>query len=185
MSDQVGKLAALEALLFVHGEALSTGRIAKLLEISKDEVEMLASHLTQKLGEADRGLTLLRDSEKLQMVTKPELGNLINNFVKEELSEDLTPASLETLALVAYLGPVAKSRIDYIRGVNASFTIRSLMLRGLVERVEDQKRPSRFLYQPTFETLAHLGITKREELPEYERFQGIIKNFEAQIETQA
>ena len=63
------------------------------------------------------------------------------SFVKEELTEDLTPASLETLSIVAYLGPISRVRIEYLRGVNSSVILRSLMIRGLIERFADPEHP--------------------------------------------
>ena len=87
--------------------------------------------------------------------------------MKDELKGDLSPASLETLAIIAYFGPVPRSRIDFLRGVNSSFTLRNLLIRGLVDRAPNPSRPNQFLYAASFETLRHLGVSSREELPEF------------------
>jgi segregation and condensation protein B len=77
-------------------------------------------------------------------------------------------AGLETLSIVLYLGPVSRSEIDYIRGVNSNFILRNLLMRGLVERIEHETDKRSLKYRPTFELLSFLGIGSVEELPEYE-----------------
>ncbi len=164
------KLAELEALLFIHGEPLAKKKAEKILELGKEDLESLVSELEKRLSAEDRGLALIRDNEKIQLATKPLFAKLIEGFVKEEMSEDLTPATLEVLSIVAYLGPVSRAQIDYRRGVNSSFTLRNLMLRGLIERITDPERATSFLYRPTFEFFRHLGVNGKEELPDFEKF---------------
>src|SRR5260221_661627 len=141
MSEHHNNVAALEALLFIHGEPLVVAKIQEVLKVSAEEVEKLLEELSKKYESPGHGVRLLLHGAKAQLITKPEYGELLEYFVKEELAEELTPASLETLALVAYLGPLPRSRIEYLRGVNSSFTLRSLLVRGLVERVADPERP--------------------------------------------
>jgi len=168
------KLAELEALLFIHGEPLANKKAEKILELSKEDLESLVSELDKRLEAEGRGLTLVRDGEKLQFATKPQFAKLVEGFVKEEMSEDLTPATLEVLSIIAYLSPVTRSEIDYRRGVNSSFTLRNLMLRGLIERFPDPARPSSLLYRPTFEFFRHLGVKGKEELPDFEKFRAAL-----------
>ena len=172
-------LAALEALLFVHGEPLGLAKIQSVLGVTREVAEEAIRELSQSFAGQARGLTLVTSGEKIQLVTKPEFGSILNQFIKEELSEDLTPASIEALSIISYLGPISRHRLEYIRGVNSSFIVRSLLLRGLVERVPDPGRPSGFLYQPSFALLKHLGVTRLEELPEYEKFRSVLTRFES------
>lgn len=174
------KLAHLEALLFIHGEPLALKKIAALMEIPPADVPPLLDAYRATLAEAHRGLALISDDEKVQLVTQPQFASLIDAFLKNELAEDLSLASLETLAIIAYFGPLSRSRIDYQRGVNSSFILRSLLIRGLIERFSDPDHPHSFLYRPSFELMKHLGVTKREELPEYERFATLLTSVEAQ-----
>src|SRR4029078_7677143 len=95
---------------------------------------------------------------------------VIEQFVKQELTEDLTPASLEALSLISYLGPLPRARLDYLRGVNSSFILRNLMMRGLVERDPDPERPAVMLYRVTIDLWKHLGLEAQDRLPEYEKF---------------
>lgn len=174
------KLASLEALLFIHGEPLSYKKIESVLGFAKGEAEPIAAELKKRLEDAGRGLQLVADKEKIQLATKPAWSKLLEDFVKDELTEELTPASLEALAIVAYLGPISRAKLEYLRGVNSIVILRSLMIRGLVERIPDPEHPSGFLYRPTFELMKHLGVAGEKELPEYEKFQELLKVFEAQ-----
>ena len=183
MNKGENKIAELEALLFVHGEPLTLKKIAAVLELEKDEVQKLAEDLKKQLESDSRGLVLVSDGEKLQFATKPQFGKILEDFVKEELSENLTPASLETLAIAAYFEPISRARIEYVRGVNSSFILRSLLLRGLVERFDDPDHANAFLYRPTFEAWRHLGLKGKEDLPDVEKYQELLRQFETQTET--
>ena len=81
---------------------------------------------------------------------------------------------METLSIVTYAGPMTRAELEYIRGVNSSFTMRNLLIRGLIERYPDPKRTNVFIYKPSFDLLKHIGISKVEDLPEYEKFQALI-----------
>ena len=177
------KLAELEALLFIHGEPISYKKIESVLGLEAGECEALIVEMKKKLEEGGRGLQVVAGNEKVQLATKPEYNVILENFVREELSEDLTPASLEALAIVAYLAPISRAKIEYLRGVNSLVILRSLMIRGLVERLPDPQHATGYLYQPTFDLMKQLGLQSKEDLPEYEKFQELLKVFEAQNQT--
>jgi len=186
MPDLEKNIAALEALLFIHGEPVTYKKIAAVLGVEKDEAEKIAAELEKHLEEGGRGLQLVSDREKVQLATKPEWNSILESFVKEELTEDLTPASLETLSIIAYLGPITRAKIEYLRGVNSSVILRSLSIRGLVERFTDPEHPMGFLYRPTFDAMKHLGIKQKEDLPDFAKFQELLKVFDiAAAETPA
>lgn len=180
MSDERPKnlLAALEALLFVHGEPLSYNKIASVLGVEKDAVDGLIGDLRARLEQDERGLQIISDREKVQLATKPEFNTIVETFVKEEITEDLTPASLEALSIIAYLGPISRAKLEYLRGVNSIVILRSLTIRGLVERYPDPEHPATFLYRPTFDLIKHLGVKGKEDLPQYEKFQELLKVFD-------
>lgn len=175
-------MAALEALLFIHGEPIAIKKIGEVLNMSGEEVSAAVAELKEKLKEEARGLTLIGDEEKIQLVTKPEFHSILQNFVRSELSEELTAASAETMAIIAYFGPISRARIEYQRGVNSVFILRNLMLRGLVERFPDPQHPQSFLYRPTFEFWKHIGLSCKEDLPEYEKFRELLAQFETQTQ---
>jgi len=176
--------AVIEAILFVYGEPMEIKKIAKLLKTNEAAVKEALKNLEQEFLSENRGLKLIfkdsPDSGSVQLATKPDFASFLEDFIKEEFKENLTPASLETLSLIAYLGPVSRAQIDYYRGVNSTFILRSLLIRGLVERYPDPKRTNIYLYEASFDLLKYLGISKIEELPEYEKFKEIIIKHEAQ-----
>jgi segregation and condensation protein B len=173
-------LASIEALLFIHGEPISHKKVESVLGLKKGEGEPIIAELKKRLEEDGRGLHLIVDKEKVQLATKPEFNKILEDFVKQELTEELTPASVEALSIVAYLGPISRAKIEYLRGVNSIVILRSLMIRGLVERIPDPEHPSGFLYQPTFDLIKHLGLSAKEDLPEHTKFQELLKVFDAQ-----
>jgi segregation and condensation protein B len=176
MEGSEKKLASLEALLFIHGEPLSYKRIQGVLGIYKEELDALILDLRASLEDGKRGIQVVSDREKIQLVTKPEFNKILEDFVKEEISEDLTPASLEALSIIAYLGPLSRAKLEYLRGVNSSVILRSLSIRGLIERFPDPEHPSGFLYQSTLDLMKHLGIKGKEDLPDHEKFQELLKS---------
>jgi segregation and condensation protein B len=180
MENLENKRASLEALLFIHGEPLTYKKIGTVLGIPPDELASFIDGYKQELEASNRGLQLIVDREKVQLTTRPEFNKILEDFVKEEITEDLTPASLEALSIVAYLGPISRARLEYLRGVNSIVILRSLMIRGLVERSPDPEHPSGFVYQTTFDLMKHLGIADKKNLPDYEKFQELLKVFDEQ-----
>lgn len=173
------KLASLEALLFLHGEPVAAKKISATLGVDIEAARTLLDDYASRLEAAERGLWLLRDGEKVQLATKPAFGKLLEAFLKEEMSEDLTPASLETLAVISYFGPISRARIEYVRGVNSLFILRSLLVRGLIERFADPKNAATYLYRPSFDLLKHLGVRSAQELPAHDRYKTLLQKFEA------
>lgn len=171
--------AKLEALLFIYGEVMEFKKVAKTLKISEEEAKDAAKSLEKELAADSRGLFLVLDREKIQLVTKPDFSGILETVVKEELHENLTPAALETLSIIAYAGPMTRAELEYIRGVNSSFSLRNILIRGLVERFPDPKRTNVYLYKPSFDLFKHLGVSKAEDLPEYEKFQQLIVQMRA------
>lgn len=167
-AESNNKRAALEALLFVSAASLSISRLAKVLESPEEEVRDEIRRLRARYLSEGSGLRLIEIGDEVQLGTSPEIYGFVAKLVKEEFSEDLTPASLETLAIVVYRGPIPRAEIDFIRGVNSSYILRTLLIRGLVSREADPRRSNIWLYKPSFELLQLLGITSPAELPEFE-----------------
>lgn len=167
--------ATLEALLFAVGKPVRIEHLAKSTGISKAQAEEALRVLEKDLER--RGIRLMRKDDEVMLSTAPEYASLIEGLRKEELEGELGKAAFETLAIVLYRGPLSRSEIDYIRGVNSTFMLRSLMIRGLVERIPNPKDSRGYLYRPTLELLSHLGITAIEKLPRYEEFKKEIRAF--------
>lgn len=186
MNDFEKQLASLEALLFIHGEPITHKKIEDVLRIGHEDCDALIAEMKKRLEEGGRGLQLVvgggagANDQKVQLATKPKFNEILESFVREELSEDLTPASLEALSIIAYLGPISRAKLEYLRGVNSLVILRSLMIRGLIERLPDPDHTAGFVYQPTFDLMKQLGLQSKEDLPEFARFQELLKVFEAQ-----
>ena len=171
----------IEALLFIYGEPIEVKKLAKILDLKESEVKSGLEMLAADLKREDRGLTLLEDKSRFQLATKPEFSKFLEEITKQEFTEVLTPASLETLSIISYAGPISRADIEYIRGVNSSFTVRALLMRGLVERSIDPKMANAYLYSTSFELLRHQGLSKNGDLPEYERFKSLISNLHEEL----
>lgn len=155
----------LEAILFYLAEPVTSAFLAKTLDVSKKEINDAVSLLSENLN--DRGLRVVVNNEEITLVTAPEFSGLIEKIIKEERERDLGKAGIETLAIISYKGPVTKKEIEYIRGVNSQYALRSLLLRGLVERKTSQSDERMIVYTITTDTLRYLGLSKIEDLPEY------------------
>ncbi len=165
----------IEAVLFWKAEPVSVKKLASLLQTDAAAVREGVRQLEEQLK--GRGLTLVQTNDEVMLGTAKELSPLIEQLVKEELTRDLGKAGLETLSIILYQGPISRADIDYIRGVNSQFIVRNLLIRGLVERVDNPTDARSFLYKPTLALLSHLGTTKIEELPEYEQVRKDIESF--------
>ncbi len=175
------KLAELEAFLFHYGEPAELKKIAKVLKLKEREAAELVDLLEKNLKEADdRGFMLLRHNNRVQLTTKPDFDDINKELIKEEFREELSPASLETLSIIAYLGPVSRATVDFVRGVNSSFIMRSLLVRGLIEREPNPERRNVYDYRVSFDFLRHIGLGRQEDLPEYDKYKDIIQKFTTQ-----
>ena len=155
--------AALEALLFVAERPLGRREIASLAGVDRATVDARLGDLEVSLR--DRGIRLVIDGDRVELATAAEGGALVARYVGADAVR-LSPASLETLSIVAYRQPVTKSAIERIRGVDSDYTIRTLVHRRLVVELGRSDAPGRpFLYGTGFEFLERFGLTSLDELP--------------------
>ncbi len=155
--------AALEALLFVAERPLTRREIAVLAGTDRTTVDARLGDLEVSLR--GRGIRLVTVGDRVELATAPEVGALVARHVGADAVR-LTPASMETLAIVAYRQPVTKAAIERIRGVDSDYTVRALLHRRLVVELGRSDAPGRpFLYGTAFEFLERFGLTSLEELP--------------------
>jgi len=157
----------IESLLFASGDPISIGKLAKIAGVKNEEAVVVLDALVEKYAKPESGLALLRHGEKAQLATRADNSEFIEQLRTVELSETLSPAALEVLSIVAYRGPISKSEIEAIRGVNCSYTVRNLLLRGLIERNDNPHDARGYIYSITFDFLKKLGVEKVEKLPQY------------------
>lgn len=155
--------AALEALLFTAGEPLEKKRLATLLGISPEQLAITLEALKAQLD--GHGVSIIETEGEIEMRTSAEAADILKKFRESEFARDLGKGSLETLAVVAYQGGATRGEVDWVRGVNSTASLRTLLMRGLIEGREDEKDKRRIRYSLTTEALAHLGITSAAELP--------------------
>ncbi|MBI2055882.1 MAG: SMC-Scp complex subunit ScpB [Candidatus Sungbacteria bacterium] len=175
--------AIVETLLFAYGEPMALAHMAKLLEEEETEIKAALRELEEAYG-TDRFVILEKDG-MYQLGTNPAYAEYVAELIKRDMREELSRAAAETLAIVAYKGPLTRAEVEYIRGVNSSFSMRNLLLRGLVERTENPKDARSPLYRVSFDLLKYLGIKKGEELPSYAEFRAELASVVKEAATNA
>lgn len=175
-------ISKLEALLFIYGEPIELKKLAKIAGVKESELEEGLAGLEKELLREERGLQSVNDKGRIQLVTKPQFSKLLEDTAKQEFSEELTPAALETLSIAAYAGPISRANVEYIRGVNSSFILRALLMRGLVEREVDPKRSNVYLYSASFDLLRYLGLSKAGDLPEFQKYRSLVEQMRQELE---
>ena len=156
-----------ESVLFVSGEPLKLSRIAKAADVSEEEVSAAIEALSEDYSKG-RGIVIIKKEDSVEMATSPENADSVSALIKGEIQENLSPAALEVLSIVAYRGPITRAEIEAIRGVNCSFTLRSLLMRSLIERIDNPKDSRGYLYKISFRFLESLGLESVDKLPDWE-----------------
>ena len=153
----------LEALLFVAERPLSRREIASLAGVARDHVDARLGDLEVGLG--GRGIRLISAGEQVQLVSAPDAGALIARYLRSDAVR-LSPAALETLAIVAYRQPVTRAFVERIRGVDSDYVLRALVHRRLIVEQGRASTPGRpILYGTGFEFMERFGLTSLDQLP--------------------
>lgn len=165
-----------EAFLFIEGGSLAKKKLAKLLKCSDAALQPVLAALKEDLGE--RGIALIESDEEVALAVSSHAAAAVKEELERELAREVGDAGLEVLAILLYRGPSTRAQIDYIRGVNTSTTLRTLLARGLALRIENPNDAREYLYSPTAELLAYLGVRSKHELPDYEKISAELSAFE-------
>jgi segregation and condensation protein B len=183
MSEKKSLQSSIESLLFVFGEPIKLAKIAKICEVAKEDVirEIEALNADYKTG--GNGFSVIQKDDLVQLATNPENSEIVSRLVSGELQSDLSRSALEVLAIIAYRGPITRVQIDTIRGVNCSYVLRGLMVKGLVERKETADIRG-YLYEISFDFLKSLGIASVQDLPDWENLSKNEKIEELLIESE-
>ncbi len=163
----------IHSLLFVASKPMSIKQLAKFTNSSETEV----TNSLQELAEycQNSGVVLLDTGSQFQLATASENTNLITDFLNSDLREQLTDATAEVLAIIAYRQPISKAEIESIRGVNSQYSVRALLMRGLIEKITNPNDARSNYYQITTEFLQQLGISSINDLPSFEELTNAIK----------
>ena len=157
--------AALEALLMVAEEPMTSSTLATLTRTPQETVVTTLHDLAQEYAVQERGFDLRELAGGWRVWTRDNCAQVVERFVLDGQHGRLSQAGLETLAVVAYRQPVTRSRISAIRGVNVDGVVRTLVTRGLIEETGHDHETGAHLYQTTNYFLERLGLKSLEELP--------------------
>jgi len=160
--------SVIESILFARGEEINLSQLTKVLEIKEKEVIDVIDELILEYKENKKGFNIIKNEKNVQMVTNPENAEFVEKTIKRNLQENMSRTALEVLAIVAYRGPVSRADIEAIRGVNSSFTLRNLLMRGLILKSINESDQRGYLYNISTEFIKKMGMDKVEDLPNYE-----------------
>jgi segregation and condensation protein B len=163
MSSSTDLSAQLEAVLFVATGPLTEAELAAATGCDTNQVETALAALSQRLT---GGTRLSVNTGSYRLVTAPETSAIVRKFLQDEAKSELTKAALETLAIVAYRGPLTKTGVEEIRGVASETMLRNLQARGLITEAGRSSEPGRpRLYAVSHTFLQQFGLTSTAELP--------------------
>ena len=156
----------IEAILFALARAVTLKELSVLCAATPDACTEALKNLQERLLSSESGLQLVEQGNEVELVTHGDLGEDVRNALKQETSAELSKAALETLAILAYRGPLTRPEIEQVRGVQSALMLRNLMLRGLVEQHEEE-RLGQPTYRVTLTFLKQLGLEGVDGLPDY------------------
>jgi segregation and condensation protein B len=165
----------IESIIFYKGEEISFRELSKLLGAGENEIKTEVDVLKEKYINA--GVKLITTDSSVLMTTGEEVSEIIESLEREGYEKELTKAALETLTIILYRGPLKRSMIDFVRGVNSQFTLRNLLIRGLIEKMPDPKDERAYLYKPTSDLLRFLSVSDIKELQEYKEINDKVDSF--------
>lgn len=163
---------SIESIVLFKGQPVSYKEMGTLLDKTSEEIKSAVIELSTKHQEG--GMSIVYTDYECELVTNKEQAELISKLQKQETDSELSNASLETLSIILYMGPIARSMIDFIRGVNSQFTLRSLLVRGLIEKDQNSKTP---MYTASLDTIKFLGLNKVDELPNFQEIKHELAQF--------
>ncbi|HEY6875528.1 MAG TPA: SMC-Scp complex subunit ScpB [Candidatus Dormibacteraeota bacterium] len=156
--------AQIEAILFSSNRPLRVKELQQATDAGRDAIEDALQSLRDQLE--GRGLMLMRHHDDVHLATRPEFASAVRRALRPEVSGKLSPAAYETLAIVAYNQPVARSRVEEVRGVNCESVLANLELRDLITEVGRGSGPGQpKLYGTTMRFLQVLGLESLDHLP--------------------
>ena len=163
---------AIEAILFASGDPVSIDRIAATLEVEAETIERIAQNLMDLYSFEKRGIRIVRLERTLQMCSSPEYAEKIRAVMETRRAARLSPALLEVLAIVAYRQPVTRAYIEQIRGVDSTYSVSTLIEKGLIEEAGRLDVPGRpMLFKTTHDFLRTFGLSNTDDLPPLPEFE--------------
>ena len=157
---------AIEAILFVAGDAVTVPDLAQALGLSRQETDDAVEQLKREYETRPRGIALRRFGDHLRLETRAEYAPYVERLLQPVQRQTLSQAAMETLAVIAYRQPATKGMVEQVRGVKCDYSVQSLLHKGLIKEVGRKEALGRpILYATTDRFLEHFGITDIRELP--------------------
>jgi len=155
----------IEALLFASGNPINAKKIAQIIEVPSEQVEVLVDQLISEMNENSRGLTIVKVAAGYQLCTKPELSTIVKKLAQVQDSR-LSSAAMETLSIIAFKQPITKQEIENIRGVKVDKVLTKLLERQMIKEIGRKEALGRpIIYGTTDEFLKSFGLNELQDLP--------------------
>lgn len=169
----------IETILFLESEPISISDLAKNLEIKEEKCLEEVKKIHQKYQDSKFVWDLVLNGEQVQLVAKKCFSGFIKKYLdRKNQNNHLSPTMLEVLSVILYRSPITKTGIEKIRGINSDLVLRKLAIKGLVEKKEKVKNSGIFFYSPSLRLMKKLGISKLENLPDYDKLSNEFKKIE-------
>jgi len=167
----VNKIGVLEGILFVVGdEGITLPQLCEVMDIDESEAKEILLNLKKTYEQEDRGLRISYLGDAFKLTTKKEHKEYYEKLVVNPVSNNLSQAALEVLAIIAYNQPITRLEIDELRGVNSTYVLRRLVAKGLIKESGKSTLPGRpNLYKTTKEFLDYFGLSTISDLPLFKR----------------
>lgn len=163
--------AIIEAILFSAGRPVTKSELMLALEITAEDVEKLVTAMQEEYNEEKRGIELIKIEDSYQLCTKKEWYEFIYPVLDKRTKPNLSNASLETLAIIAYNPKITRAEIEDIRGVSADACVYKLLEYGLIEEAGKIDLPGKPMsYKTTSEFLRMFGYSSLNDLPELPKY---------------
>lgn len=165
------KKSIIEAILFSAGRPVNKSEIVLALEITEEDIENIIKSMQEEYKSEERGIELIKIEDSYQLCTKKELYDYIYPILDKRNKPNLSNASLETLAIIAYNPKITRAEIEAIRGVSADACVYKLLEYGLIEESGKIDLPGKPMsYKTTNEFLRMFGYNSLDELPQLPRY---------------
>lgn len=169
--------AILEVLIFMSQDPLTVDKIREVLgEVPEEEINATLDSLKQDYAAAERGIQIIQSGGGYIFTTKPEHDQWVRRFLQVEKKTKLSSAALETLSIIAYHQPITQAEIAAIRGVDSTYSVKTLLQKKLIKIVGRKKAPGNpLVYRTTEKFLQYFGLNSLDELPKEEEIAKILE----------
>ena len=165
------KKAAIEAILFAAGRVIKINELMAIFELSSDDIISIIKNMQQDYLQNDRGIEIIKVDDGYQLATKKEMYEYLYPIFDKRSKPNLSQASMETLAIIAFNPNITRAEIEQIRGVSSDATIYKLLEYNLIKNVGKADLPGRpTMYSTTENFLKMFGLTSLDDLPELPKY---------------